>query len=136
MLFSRTTSAHPKRASIGHVPGCTLATDRGHAFLSTCGLVAMTSASHAEGRQFDPGQVYCGSRRAPGVHFDTEFVVWLLGPVAQWIRHRPTEPGIAGSSPAGVIWVRAAACKSARGARRATRRRILPAGFEPATYGS
>ena len=25
------------------------------------------------------------------------------GLVAQWIRHRPTEPGIAGSSPAGVI---------------------------------
>ncbi len=25
---------------------------------STCGLVAMTSAPHAEGRQFDPGQVY------------------------------------------------------------------------------
>ena len=25
---------------------------------STRGLVAMTSASHAEGRQFDPGQVY------------------------------------------------------------------------------
>ena len=24
------------------------------------------------------------------------------GPVAQWIRHRPTEPGIASSSPAGV----------------------------------
>ena len=24
----------------------------------TCGLVAMTSAAHAEGRQFDPGQVY------------------------------------------------------------------------------
>ena len=24
--------------------------------------------------------------------------------MAQWIRHRPTEPGIAGSSPAGVIW--------------------------------
>ena len=24
----------------------------------TSGLVAMTSASHAEGRQFDPGQVY------------------------------------------------------------------------------
>ena len=24
----------------------------------TCGLVAMTSASHAEGRQFDPGQEY------------------------------------------------------------------------------
>ena len=29
------------------------------AFLAgTCGLVAMTSAQHAEGRQFDPGQVY------------------------------------------------------------------------------
>ena len=28
---------------------------------STCGLVAMTSASHAEGRQFDPGQVYLHS---------------------------------------------------------------------------
>ena len=27
-------------------------------YMSTCGLVAMTSASHAEGRQFDPGQVY------------------------------------------------------------------------------
>ena len=26
-----------------------------------------------------------------------------IGPVAQWIRHRPTEPGIAGSSPAEVI---------------------------------
>ena len=26
--------------------------------LSTCGLVAMTSAQHAEGRQFDPGWVY------------------------------------------------------------------------------
>ena len=25
------------------------------------------------------------------------------GPVSQWIRHWPTEPGIAGSSPAGVI---------------------------------
>ena len=28
----------------------------------TCGLVAMTSASHAEGRQFDPGQVYAQAR--------------------------------------------------------------------------
>ena len=25
---------------------------------STCGLVAMTSAPHAEGRQLEPGQVY------------------------------------------------------------------------------
>ena len=29
-----------------------------HNYPSTCGLVAMTSASHAEGRQLDPGQVY------------------------------------------------------------------------------
>ena len=29
--------------------------------------------------------------------------VVTFGPVAQWIRHRPTELGIAGSSPAGVI---------------------------------
>ena len=26
---------------------------------SSCGLVAMTPASHAEGCQFDPGQLYC-----------------------------------------------------------------------------
>jgi hypothetical protein len=32
-------------------------------------------------------------------HFQSLF----QGPVAQWIRHRPTEPGIAGSSPAGFI---------------------------------
>ena len=29
-----------------------------YVYIGTCGLVAMTSASHAEGRQFDPGQVY------------------------------------------------------------------------------
>ena len=27
------------------------------------------------------------------------------GPVAQWIRHRPTEPGIVGSSPTGVMFL-------------------------------
>ena len=37
------------------------------------------------------------------------------GPVAQWIRHRPTEPGIVGSSPTrikdarGASWIRRAA---------------------------
>ena len=30
-------------------------------------------------------------------------ICWNICPVAQWIRHRSTEPGIAGSSPAGVI---------------------------------
>ena len=32
----------------------------------TRGLVAMTSAQHAEGRQFDPGRVYAGSWAALG----------------------------------------------------------------------
>ena len=27
------------------------------------------------------------------------------GPVAKWIRHRPTEPGIVGSSPTGVNYL-------------------------------
>ena len=36
------------------------------------------------------------------------------GPVAQWIRHRPTEPGIAGSSPAGVISFSLLVCTRAR----------------------
>ena len=27
------------------------------------------------------------------------------GPVAQWIRHRPTELGIVGSSPTRIIWL-------------------------------
>ena len=37
----------------------------------------------------------------------------LNGLVAQWIRHRPTEPGIAGSSPAEVngIWIHPAPIK-------------------------
>ena len=33
-------------------------TDNLNIWTSSCGLVAMTTASHAEGRQFDPGQVY------------------------------------------------------------------------------
>ena len=37
-------------------------TTRSQNWQSTCGLVAMTSASHAEGRQFDPGQVYALTR--------------------------------------------------------------------------
>ena len=35
----------------------------------TCGLVTMTSASHAEGRQFDPGQVYLHPRLRMGDTF-------------------------------------------------------------------
>ena len=43
---------------------------------STCGLVAMTSASHAEGRQFDPGQVYFATCSGGAMHFAS--VVWRL----------------------------------------------------------
>ena len=110
----------------------------------TCGLVAMTSAQHAEGRQLDPCQAYdlqriiiCRMHYSPAA-----YDIWLLqdrpefestlaeamsshrrglgstntslkgdvrssatieGPVVQWIRHRPTESGIAGSSLAGVM---------------------------------
>ena len=37
------------------------------------------------------------------IHYNSVAILLAAGPVAQWIRHRPTEPGIAGSSPAGVI---------------------------------
>ena len=36
-------------------------------------------------------------------HHNLLSIFEITGPVAQWIRHRPTEPGIAGSSPVGVI---------------------------------
>ena len=39
----------------------------------------------------------------PGKHTQWHHTQAARGPVAQWIRHRPTEPGIAGSSPAGVM---------------------------------
>ena len=47
----------------------------------------------------------CRLSRARGSDLIDVEICWifLIGPVAQWIRHRPTEPGIAGSSPAGVI---------------------------------
>ena len=46
----------------GHLPWGSSAADEAPFGLSLprskCGLVAMTLASHAEGRQLDPGQVY------------------------------------------------------------------------------
>ena len=41
----------------------------------TCGLVAMTSASHAEGHQFDPGQVYSPQQTAPHILMYVSFLV-------------------------------------------------------------
>ena len=43
------------------------------------------------------------ARQRPAVAAWRKFAKGAQGPVAQWIRHRPTEPGIAGLSPAGVI---------------------------------
>ena len=43
--------------------------------------------------------------RSQHVFYKLEMRGIAIGPVAQWIRHRPTEPGMAGSSPAGVISV-------------------------------
>ena len=41
----------------------------------TCGLVAMTSASHAEGRQFDPGQVYYYAARTKSMKGSFELTI-------------------------------------------------------------
>ena len=66
-----------------------------HARMSTCGLVAMTSASHAEIRQFDPGQVYSmtvGTQRvaqsirwvfSPCCHQASELKRYIGNPAAQ-----------------------------------------------------
>ena len=46
----------------------------------------------------------CSDRNSKAVLFEyMRISMHSSGPVAQWIRHRPMEPGIAGSSPAGVI---------------------------------
>ena len=42
--------------------------------------------------------------------YSVSFMTILIGPVAQWIRHRPTEPVIAGSSPAGVMFIHDVLC--------------------------
>ena len=57
----REQGGRPQAALRSHIPQRKTATPS-----STCGLVAMTSAPHAEGPQFDPGQVYtfAAGRRA------------------------------------------------------------------------
>ena len=70
---------------------------------------------------------------------DMASVTNASGPVAQWIRHRPTEPGIAGSSPAGVIFLALANAKATMVvARISVWRQLLgykmvPRGLEPRT---
>ena len=45
------------------------------------------------------GGVQISDGQIPDLH---RVMLGSSGPVAQWTRHRPTEPEIAGSSPAGV----------------------------------
>ena len=40
---------------------------------------------------------------SPSLREAASLDLYVCGPVAQWIRRRPTEPETAGSSPAGVI---------------------------------
>ena len=50
------------------------------------------------------GKIGDGRRRGVGMLLASpETRILCRGPVAQWIRHRPTEPGIVGSSPTGVM---------------------------------
>ena len=67
-------------------------------FQGTCGLVAMTSASHGEGRQFDPGQVYreiaCAStlRRFKTMFESRRVPLAVLGNVCKTVSPRERHP--------------------------------------------
>ena len=63
--------------------------------LKCCLLTGLKRSLHCLSRSTSKGRCRLGG--------SVDFHKLLLGPVAQWIRHRPTEPGIAGSSPAGVM---------------------------------
>ena len=62
----------------------------------TCGLVAMTSASHAEGRQFDPGQVYFEKN---GLLVDAKVCVECYERVANKQRRQRGDSNPCGQSP-------------------------------------
>ena len=72
-IFATATTGRKRKAAVfADCMNCFFCERAHHDWLECCapfnkhgtsGLVAMTSASHAEGRQFDPGLVYiCGSR--------------------------------------------------------------------------
>ena len=63
------------------------------------GVVICTAMSH-EALSCEGASATFVHRRADALRIGGR----TTGPVAQWIRHRPTEPGIAGSSPARVIF--------------------------------
>ena len=56
---------------------------------STCGLVAMTSAQHAEGRQLDPGQVYAATASCPAGSLLGRRSHHIQSTVGQGVRHTP-----------------------------------------------
>ena len=61
----------------------------------------------------------------------------INGPVAQWKRHRPTESGIAGSSPAGVIFETTRPCYQINNTKyrpNTQRRACIQLRYNPAGY--
>ena len=64
----------------------------GSATTSTCGLVAMTSASHAEGRQLDPGQVYVPMAQVLLVSFFHARPLGLSALFQPYTASRPSAP--------------------------------------------
>ncbi len=73
-------------------------------------------------RRLDPDAASC----SPKSHSETSIA--SSDPVAQWIWHRPADPGVAGSSPAGVIDF---ACRGAHPERKHKAIRVTTVGFEP-----
>ena len=53
--------------------------------VSTSGLVAMTSASHAEGRQFDPGQAYFFAPSLASPSPARRYTHNVRAPVVEWL---------------------------------------------------
>jgi hypothetical protein len=84
--------------------------------LPTLRLTASRSNQLSYGSTRTCNRTHAGIRRNRGKHKRnattaanaTMHIGTINGPVAQWTRHRPTEPGIASSRPAGVMCVRSA----------------------------
>jgi hypothetical protein len=78
--------------------------------------------STAGARQLAPDTAGC----MPKSHFETSIAT--SGPMAQSMRHRPADPGVAGSSPAGVVDF---AWHDAHAERKNKAKRVTTVGFEP-----
>ena len=73
--------------------------------MSTCGLVAMTSASHAEGRQFDPGQVYMSMSLVKAQGATRSSAQQPLGTSKAWLfsQHLPMQLSEASPSTVAIL---------------------------------